>query len=257
MTRKFAVAAALWAAIALSPGLAAAQAVPHPWEGAQALIRIIEADIKTGGIKSVAGHAAEIQAALGAAQALPPGGVMDGDTRYVLVDGPAQVIAASLGPGVAKPGELIVLKSVATPYPRMGYYLGSYYNEVGRFDDALKALDTGLALDGVDPPGQFRPVLVGERGAALAGLKRWSDILTNNEEGLKLPDLPDRYKARLQRGRAFALVELNRLDEGQAAYEESLKVEPGNAIATQELQYIARLKAGGKPASVELTMPNK
>ena len=48
------------------------------------------------------------------------------------------------------------------------------FAEVGRFGDALKVIDEGLALEAWNGGvfGAFRPVLVSERGAALAGLKR-------------------------------------------------------------------------------------
>lgn len=255
MFRKFAVTAALWAAIALAPGPAAAQGVTHPWEGAQALVKTVEADIKAGGLKSVGAHTADLEAALAEGQKLPPEGVVDGDTRYVLTDGQAQTVRALIGAALIKDGAVRDTRAIATPYPAVGFYLGSYYNEVGRFDEALKTLDVGLALDGETPPGRLRAVLISERGAALAGLKRWADILANGEDGLKLPDLPDRYQARLHRGRGFALVELGRLDEAQAAYELSLKLEPSNPVAARELQYISRLRAGGAPTAVQLTLP--
>jgi Flp pilus assembly protein TadD len=63
----------------------------------------------------------------------------------------------------------------------------------------------------------------------------------------------------MRRGRGFVLTELGRLDEAEAAYRESLKIEPDSERAKNELQYIARLKAGGPsaPYALGLTPPPK
>ena len=54
------------------------------------------------------------------------------------------------------------------------------------------------------------------------------------------------------RGRGLALTELKRLDEAEAAYRDALALEPGNALATSELQYIA----GASATSPVLLLPN-
>ena len=51
------------------------------------------------------------------------------------------------------------------------------------------------------------------------------------------------------RGIGFALTELGRLQEAREAYEASLRIEPDNALAKNELAYLDRLQAnaaGGK-----------
>ena len=50
-------------------------------------------------------------------------------------------------------------------------------------------------------------------------------------------------KPMILRGRGFALTELGRLDEASQAYEASLVLEPGNALAKNELQYLSQLRA--------------
>jgi Flp pilus assembly protein TadD len=60
--------------------------------------------------------------------------------------------------------------------------------------------------------------------------------------------LPPEMKARLLRGRGFALTELGRLDDAEEAYRESLVSEPNNPRAAGELNYIARLRTGARPA---------
>jgi tetratricopeptide (TPR) repeat protein len=258
MNRHLVVTAALWAAIAL-PGIADAQSAAHPWEAAAALVKATAADIKTGGLQGIGAHVADLEAALAAGQALPTNGVVEGSTRYVLADAGAPIIDASIPTGADRSSGVTRTLVIRTPYPEVAFYLGTYYDETGRFENALKALDAGLVLEAWNGVvfGELRPVLVSERGAALAGLKRWPEALANYEDGLKLPGLPTRFKATMQRGRGFALVELGRLDDGQAAYEESLKLEPGNARAMRELQYIARVKAGGPRTAVQLGLREK
>jgi tetratricopeptide (TPR) repeat protein len=99
------------------------------------------------------------------------------------------------------------------------------------------------------------PALLGERDAALAALHRPADALADSDEGLRLPQLTDSHRARFLRGRGFALTELNRLDEAEAAYNDSLKIDPNNPIALRELQYIAGLRAGRPRTATELSLP--
>jgi tetratricopeptide (TPR) repeat protein len=177
---------------------------------------------------------------------------------YVLTDGPTDTLfslvataaASDKNPGAS--GKKAV--AVNNPYPPISLYIGSYYNEIGRFEDALRALDRGLALystHGVEF-GMHQPGLVSERAIALARLNRLPEALTAYEDGLKLAGIDDGGRARMHRGRGYVLTEMGRLDEAEAAYRESLKLEPDNKIAKGELDYIARLRAGGStvPGSV-------
>ncbi|MDR2212490.1 MAG: tetratricopeptide repeat protein [Pseudomonadales bacterium] len=56
-------------------------------------------------------------------------------------------------------------------------------------------------------------------------------------------DTKNSERARALRGQGFALIELGRLDEAQAAFEQSLQNEPGNPTAEGELKYIEQLRA--------------
>jgi tetratricopeptide (TPR) repeat protein len=255
MRSRFALCGALWAALAL-----AGPAAAHPWEGAQALVKAVEADIKTSGINGIRTHVPALEAALAEGQKAPAGGVVEGDTVYVLADAGAPALAAMLTAAAGdKTGAPKNARAIITPYPAVAFYLGTYYDEIGRFDDGLKTLDVGLNLESWNGVifGEWRPILVAERGAALTGLKRWPEVLANYEDGLKLDDLSDHFKAVMHRGRGFALVELDKLDDGEAAYKESLKFEPGNARAMSELQYIARVRAGGPRTATQLGLTGK
>jgi tetratricopeptide (TPR) repeat protein len=137
------------------------------------------------------------------------------------------------------------------PYASAGFYLGSYYNEIGQSEQALVVLDQGLLA------GPDSPILIAERNAALTVLHRWAEMLAAADRGLAIVNLSDAYRALMLRNRGYALVALGRLDEGQQAYEASLALVPDNALAKNELKYIAGLRAGSAPTEGTLELPNK
>lgn len=219
-----------------------------PWTRAHALLATLQHEVSAGGIMAVAPHAAELEQILIKPQ-LTYGVVSDGKlTIYVLTDGPAEAMVALAVLGHQKGARAVALTN---PYPLLSLYLASYYDEIKRPDQALHVLDTGLKLSPISGVrlGETVPNLIAERGAALAGLKHWQDEVNNENAGLKLGSMSDNLRALLYRGRGFALTELGRLDEAEAAYKESLKLEPGNPRAEHELQYIAGLRAGSKPVA--------
>ena len=137
------------------------------------------------------------------------------------------------------------------PFASAGFFLGSYYNEIGQPELALEALDLGLVA------GPNSPVLIAERNAALIMQHRWNDVLAAADRGLGIPALAGNYRALMLRNRGYALTALNRLDEAQQAYEQSLALAPDNALAKNELRYIAGLKAGAAPTEGAIFLPNK
>jgi tetratricopeptide (TPR) repeat protein len=223
-----------------------AASAEHPWEKDQALLESTMAAIKTDGITAVAAHVAELEQALAGAKTTF---YIDG-TTYVLTDGAAEALIAMTMIASDKSGKSSKGVAVDNPYPGIALCLGSYYDEIGKSDEALRVLDAGLASSAVTgiEAGDHRPILLTERGAAFVALKRWPDALASYDEGLKIDDLDDGIHAHLLRGRGFALTELNRLDEAEAAYNESLKLDPGNERAMHELKYIAQLRAGAPPS---------
>jgi tetratricopeptide (TPR) repeat protein len=232
--------------------------VTHPWEKAQAVLAATEADIqKGGGIMPVKAHVRDLEQVLADAnQSFGPPASKDG-TTYVLVDGPASALVAMAAAAADRGAGGRKVVSVSNPYPRISFFLGSYYDEIGKPGDAVRVLDAGLALPRVEGvANESEPFLISERGAALNALRRFPEALANFQAGLKLGGLEDQYRARFLRGRGFALTELGRLDEGEASYRDSLKIEPNSSVALRELQYIARLRAGGPATAVKLTMPN-
>lgn len=208
-----------------------------PWVDDTRLKDQVTADIQHSGILGVESHVADIERVLAAAK---QSFAQAHDAGVFLSNGGSDIMQSVLM--MSKENRNI---SVAqNPYPLLALYLGSYYNENRRSEDALRILDLGLGAEQSTFSG-----LIAERGAALNGLKRFDESLANYDEGLKIPGLDADMKGRFERGRGYALTELGRLDEAEAAYDDSLKDAPGNATAENELRYIAGLKAGAKPAA--------
>lgn len=231
----------------------------RPWEKADDVVKATEADLQTGGLLAVAGHVPDLERALAdASQSFAAADTGTG-TIYVLVDGPTEALVvlaqAASDKNTAAAGRQVV--AVRNPYPLVSLYLGSYYNEIGKPEEALRVLDAGLTLSAAHSLelGQHRPLLISERGAALMSLKRWPDALADYDQGLAIKGLEGRDRARLYRGRGFTLTELGRLDEAEQAYRESLKLDPDNTIAQGELEYIAHLRVGGTKEPGGITLP--
>lgn len=241
-------------ALALGAVGRAADPTPgHPWEQAQSLYEATMVDFQHGGFGAIASHVPDLEAALAAAGAPVRKTIRDGQVTFVLAEGPADTLVALAGQAAAQhdAGQTGQVIAVRDPYPGVALILGSYYNEVSRSEDAVRVLTLGLTANPNDPG------LVSEKGAALVALHRWPDALADYQAGLAIPNLAPLDKARLLRGKGLVLIELGRLDDAAAAYEQSLLLDPGNAIATHELGYIAHLRAGGATAPTELTAPNK
>jgi tetratricopeptide (TPR) repeat protein len=230
----------------------------RPWERAQAVVRATNADASKGGIPAIRTHVADLEGVLANANQAFSVATASTNPAYVLTDGQTETVAAllfaSAGVGGRAPGTQVV--AIENPYPLASFFLGTYYNEIGRPNDALRALDAGLALPTAIPgadSGETRPMMLSERGIALASLKRWQDSLASYDRGLAIEKLDNPQRAVLLRGRGFALIELGRLDDAERAYRESLMVEPNNPRALQELTYIMRLRAGGPMAPPEIS----
>jgi tetratricopeptide (TPR) repeat protein len=135
---------------------------------------------------------------------------------------------------------------IGNAYPRAHYYLGFLYVKLKQFDRAIEFLNRGMALEPTNPK------FVCEKAQALvqSGRRREAlelfDTLADVNENVSAHDV-----AIARRGRGFALVELGRLDEAEAAFHSSLELEPGNPVAQNELDYIAHLRSGGRASVTE------
>lgn len=219
---------------------------------ATTLMKAADADIARSGLAGIPPHVAELEKALadGAAD-FPPKPGTDGKA-IALTDGTAETLMAMIAYSNQKQAAV----AIPSPYPEIGLMLAIQYNQVRQPQEALRVIDAVFKLKTVKDAfiGAHDAALLSEQAAAYVLLKRWSDALASQDAGLKAAQ-NDRDKARSQRGRGFALVELGQLNDAAGAYQESLKLEPGNAIAQRELAYIARLRAGGPAGAPQVIIP--
>src|ERR1700683_4044464 len=130
-----------------TPPASAAQ----PWVTDQELAKTVWADIQSGGILGVAPHVADIEKALANAPQSIAAAMANKGTSFVLTDGPGDTLLqmAAVSAAQQKSGNAVHVVAVENPYPAIGFFLGSYYNEIGKFDDAVRVLDEGLASSGL------------------------------------------------------------------------------------------------------------
>ena len=128
--------------------------VEQPWVKAQIVLDATVADVGKGGVRAVATHVSDLEAAMAAVNApdAASGDASDSGPIYVLADGLEETLFALAAVSAAAKnnphmsGRKII--AVANPYPGIGLYLGSYYNEIGKPQEALRILDAGLAQFG-------------------------------------------------------------------------------------------------------------
>jgi tetratricopeptide (TPR) repeat protein len=135
-------------------------------------------------------------------------------------------------------------------YPGASLLLAAHANEFRRYEEAVAWLDRGLALQ---PQHQY---LISEKAVALNALGRHAEAAALYQDALDHPEFgANQDRARLLRGLGVTLIDLDRLDDAEAALNQSLELQPGNALARNELAYIAELRAGGARRAFELSSP--
>lgn len=224
---------------------AAAQAPASREAQDEATVRAADTAFEAGGYEALAAHLPALRDVLAHAPAQFPAMERRGRTTIVRSFDPNQALMASLMAADGPRGG--TAKVVYNTYPMASFLLGSYAVEHHQPEEALTALDKGLALQPDDP------LLIGEKGSALTQLKRHEEALALYEPWLAKDDdlSSDLDRAVLLRKKGLALIELGRLDEAERAYRDSLVLDPDHDNAKRELAYIARLKAGGAPTALE------
>jgi tetratricopeptide (TPR) repeat protein len=84
------------------------------------------------------------------------------------------------------------------------------------------------------------------------GFKKYADALELlNKISEVGPFVSSEYFARALRGKGAALTEMGRVAEAEDAFTASLKIEPNNEIAINELEYLEQLKSGKKNEDIK------
>jgi tetratricopeptide (TPR) repeat protein len=118
--------------------------------------------------------------------------------------------------------------------------LGAARVEFGMGPQAEEALRRGLLMDPANA------TLAAEAGTAMLMQHQPDEVVAITEAAARAPSpTSDSERARLLRVRGVALIDLDRLDEAEQTFRDSLRFEPNSQIARQELDYIAQLRAGG------------
>ncbi len=132
-----------------------------------------------------------------------------------------------------------VMVEKPSPYALAALLIGSAAVERGDWAGADGVMARGLEFD----PGNVQ--MVGEEALVLSHLNRPADAvaLCDNAVG-RDPQMDAANHARLLRTKGFALGDLDRFDDAIAAYQESLRFEPGHGGALNEIAYLTKRRAG-------------
>lgn len=216
-----------------------------PWVKDNALLDATIASVRKGGIKTLASRTAELERALaGAGHSLALAAAGDDKTTYALSDNPTASVHEIMAKAADKTRKPVT--AAFNPYPGISFFLGSYYDAAGKPEDALRALDAGLALPGIEASSHRSDLLV-ERGAALSALKRWQDALAAYDDALKIESNTPAINAYIQRGRGMALAQMGRLKEAKVAYADSEKLISDDPEIRKQLEYIQRAQGQNPP----------
>ncbi len=223
----------------------------------QVINRALEA-MQRNGYPGLTRHLGALRAVLDRAPAAYPLVEVNGNRWIVRADDMSDVLlvaaaasaSAQKGGATGAPTQIDVVRQ-DNVYGLASLLLGSDAVERRAYDDAITYLDKGLAIQ----PDNV--MLAFEKGAALQGLQKWQEAIDVSDAMLARKDLLIiTHTAPLHRRRGASLIELGRLDEAQAAFDASLKSEPGNNAALNELAYITQLRAG-RPATPIQLIPNR
>lgn len=201
------------------------------------IVKAALTDANQGGFAALKQHLAELEQVLSRAPDKLETTTCDG-SAIARGDSMAGMLLSAAMAAKTHPNQRTVILG-PSPYPMAALLVGSWYVENHDLPRAEAALSKGLALSPMNPKLTSEDALVltqlGKPAEALAVSNR---VLEGN------PFLDPRDHARILRMKGLALGELNRFDEAEAAYQESLKYEPNYAGALNELKYLAQRKAG-------------
>ena len=221
--------------------------------GDQAIVDAAVGDFNQRGFPALQSHLSALRRVMGHTPACYPKIEQRGADIIVRSEDMDEylVISSLLASAAQARGEQASIVMARNTYLSAYFMLTSNAVERRRYDEAIELADAGLALQ---PGHQF---LIMERASALIGLHRLEEAHTAlraalDDAGLALTlDRP-----RFLRNDGVVLIDLNRLDEAEGALNESMRLQPDNPGARNELSYIAQLRAGGAQRQVEVIAPN-
>lgn len=136
-------------------------------------------------------------------------------------------------------------------FPDSLYFKGYCLSELGDIEGARAAVNAALVL----MPGD--PMYLCELGDQAQRRQEWEpamEVFREAQESARLLAVendvaasplgrpPVLWQTRALRGIGYSLIELRRLDESEEVYREVLRLDPNDAKAKQELEYIATLR---------------
>lgn len=234
--------------LAQTPVAASLDTRPVQERADAAVVRSAMSAAANGGPIALQQHVPALRQVLERAPASYPSVLREGPVVILRTSGPGslspELLASGLGEAVKS--RQAVLRIDFNTYPTAALLLASFAIEARQPALSLPYLDRGLALQPENAE------LTSEKAHALYLLHRPAEGLTLVDAWLAAHPLGlDEDRARLLRSKGFALTELNRLGEAEAAYNASLQLQPNHALALNELAYIRDLRKGRPAAPME------
>jgi len=141
--------------------------------------------------------------------------------------------------------EVVEVDWIPNAYPKACFYMGCIYSHKKQFEAALPYLSKGYLLEPTNP------LIVFELAYAHLALGNTAQsIKLFNKVNKESEYVSGRDYAKSLRGKGIALIDLGNLDRAEYYLLESLKGDPGNQLAHDELLYISQLRNGGKHQAV-------
>jgi tetratricopeptide (TPR) repeat protein len=228
---------------------------PHEAEDEQ-LLRNLYTAFGSAGFPAVRAYLPRLREALDHAPACYPQVERRGQAIVIRTGDQQEYLTLSLlaagavGASGQSEGQVSIAQAPSV-YSEVSFILGSYANENHNYEEAIGWLDRGLALQ---PQNQY---LISEKATALSALNRKQEAYDLLRAALDDPLTSLALdRARFQRMAGVILIDLDRLDEAEAALNESIRLQPNNPNARSELTYIARLRAGQQRSNAGVTAPN-
>ncbi|MEQ1709137.1 MAG: hypothetical protein ABL864_12490 [Terricaulis sp.] len=225
---------------------------PHEAEDEQLLLAVSNA-FSAAGFGGIRVYLPRLREAMERAPACYPEIERRGQAILIRTDDFQQYLAQSLVVAgvVASSGQPVSVAQGPNVYMNVSLVLGSYANELRQHEEALSWLNRGLALQ---PHAQL---LIAEKATAMAHLGQRAEAYDLLRAEIDSPDAAsDIDRSRFLRMSGVFLIDLNRLDEAETALNESIRLNPNNPGARNELLYIAHLRGGQARTDAQMVAPN-